>query len=191
MSMFFLSNPTLVIQAGINYCIGEGGFGTQLSPNPTNGQPIDDGPYAPFPPVGPSYKLSTFLITAGGPASEAGYSDGSQLPAQGSLLSGGGSGGLTLNAFVGQSSVHTLDLVLYATGNVSAPLQSLFNTLKFTDQAGTPATLDTAGAASYANGTFVNLNYTTSGNTSQWEWTFFDPIQQVFTDSDNYSITVS
>lgn len=196
MSMFFLSDPTLVIQAGINYCIGEGGFGTQLSPNPANGQPITDGPYAPFPPPASNPGLSTFKIDSGTNGGDHGYSDGTQggLPVTGTLLSGGGTGGATLNAFVAQNvGIHTLNFLLLLTGAASAPPQNAFNSVSFIDQAGTPGELTTAGAggATYANGTFVAFTYSTTGNTAQWQWEFFNPIQQVFTAGDDYTMTVA
>lgn len=91
MSQFVSNNPTLIIQPGISYCIGEGGFGTQLTPIPVGygtpgtatapGQPNVGAPgsgpytppYAPFPPSsgpppGPVF-TNQGIITGGGSGS--------------------------------------------------------------------------------------------------------------------------
>lgn len=195
MSMFFLSNPTLVIKAGLSYCLGEG-FGTQLSPNPANGQPITDGPYPPFPPVADNPGLASFNFTSATAATDHGYSDGTNgNPVIGVLNSGGGTGGATLNAFFAQNlGTHTLNFVLLLTGALSLPAQDCFTGLSFTDENGNVADLLSAFAgSSYPNGGgYQTGGYSNpTGNTAQWSWTCANPADPVFVDGTAYPVTVT
>lgn len=196
-SLFFLSNPTLIIVAGLSYCIGDHGFGTQLEPLQSTGQPNPAGPYPAFPPTGGG--LSTFIITANGAGTtNEGYADGTLNGPWGTLDSGGGTGGNTLNGFFGEAVFGSLTVVLQVTGASSPPPQDLFNQLLFVDQSGNTATLLSDFIGSTYPGTTNNVledySYENPGgspNTSQWNWIFGAPTAQMFIGGDNYSVVVS
>jgi hypothetical protein len=191
MSVFFLSNPTLVIAPGLSYCIGEF-FGTQLQPNPATGQPIETGPYPPFPPAS-SPALTTFTIQSASAAGDEGYGDATITGGPfGTLVSGGGTGGATLNGFYvtpGGGAVN-LEWNLKVT-STSTPAQNFFNSLSFTDANANTWDLLSAGVGS--TGPFVLLSHAFSptGDSAIWTWIFNHKGGTYLTDGTDYPITVS
>lgn len=200
MSMFFLSNPTLIIKAGLSYCLGEG-FGTQLSPNPATGQPASGGPYPPFPPA--SGGLTSFNFTAGTDPfspSTLGYADANTGDGPyGTLNSGGGIGGNVLNGFIIQETFigghPNITVNLTVTGASSLPPQNFFTSLQFVDNNGKTAHCATNGTANWDNGTasYVGLTLNPSGNTQTWTWTWLggSPTLPYLIDGTAYPVAVN
>lgn len=117
--------------------------------------------------------LTSFRITS--PSSNEGYADSSAGGPFGSLVSGGGVGGLTLDGFTwatgGSPPAYTGTLTLYVSGT-SAPGQYIFDNLSFNDENGNQVILNSNGAGQWANYQFISQSYSVSGDQAVWTWIF-------------------
>lgn len=183
-SLFFSADPTLIITVGLTYCIGESGFGTQLSPNPATGKPITTGPYPPFPPVSMAI-FATFNFKAAHDPSipnNSGVAINNAIQANGpfgTLNSGGGS---SFNNFQFDAPASNPGYNLNLVGSAVQVPQSVFTSLSFTDATG-PRVLTSASA------TYFHLGGATPHGF--WNWTLANGTPQQLIAGNIYNVVVT